>query len=174
MPSSPESDVVLDAGRSLRATRTFTSEPISDVDLRRIVDAARWTGSARNRQPWRLVAVRDESQRHLLSNLGAYATHVVQAPVVLLLAIDETSGEDAEFDAGRFAQGLMLAAAALGIASCPVTFFPRVNVDEATRLSGLEEPWRVRWAIALGHAGTPVAGRSVLPRGRLAVDEILR
>lgn len=160
--------------RALRATRWFTSEPVSPADVDRILDTGRWTGSARNRQPWRIAVVRDGDVRARLSRLGAYALHLAAAPLVLLLAIDTAGGgADAEFDAGRLAQSLMLAADALGLGSCPVTFFPGDNVARATALAGLAPPWRVRTAIALGRpAPAPGGGRPAIPTGRKPLGDL--
>ena len=154
---------------SLRAVRRYTSDPVGDDVLDRVLEAGRWTGSARNRQPWRIAVVRDPGRRAELARLGAYAGHLRDAPVVLLLAVDTAAGgADAEFDAGRLAQTLMLAAAAVGLGSCPVTFFPDGNVARATAIAGTAPPWRVRTGIALGRPATPAprTGRPAIPAGR--------
>lgn len=158
----------------LRATRWFTPDPVADEDLDRVLEVGRWTGSARNRQPWRVAVVRDAARRAELSRLGTYALHLEAAPVALLLAVDVAGGgADAEFDAGRLAQSLMLAADALGLGTCPVTFFPDENVRRATALAGLEPPWRVRTGIALGRPGpAPPGGRRAIPSGRRPLDEL--
>lgn len=86
------------------------------------------------------------------------------------------SRDDAEFDAGRCAQNIMLAAAAQGLGSCPASFFPAANADRVAPLVGLDEPWRIRTAISLGHPATapaPLPGRSALPSGRLSLDELV-
>lgn len=164
----------LRAVRSLRATRWYAPDPVPDADLDRVLEAARWTGSARNRQPWKIAVARDRRARTALSRLGAYALHLEAAPVVLLLAIDaEAGGADAEFDAGRLAQNLMLAAAAVGLGSCPATLFPDDNVRRATEIAGLAPPWRVRTAIALGRpAHPPPGGRPAVPAGRRPLPEL--
>ncbi|RCW37479.1 nitroreductase [Halopolyspora algeriensis] len=154
---------------SLRATRWFTDEDVSETDLHRILEVARWTGSARNRQPWRFHTVRDASVRDELSRCGAYALHVRGAPVVVLLALDR-SGADAEFDGGRVAQNIMLAAHFLGLGSCPVTFFPEHNADRVAERLDLAEPWRVRTGIALGHPAPAPTGESAIPSGRHPLD----
>ena len=164
--------------RSLRAVRCFRPDPVAETTVRELIDVARWTGSARNRQPWRVTAITDPDERCALARCGAYATFLEGAPLVLLLAVDrERGGADAEFDAGRFAQSVMLAAHARGLGSCPVSFFPASNIDAATALAGLRQPWVVRTAIAIGHPDPSSAcatGRSAIPTGRLAVDAILR
>lgn len=157
--------------RSLRATRWFTGDDVSDRDVGRILEVARWTGSARNRQPWRFHTVRDQQRRAELSGCGAYALHLRGAPVVVLLALDR-SGADAEFDGGRVAQSIMLAAHALGLGSCPVTFFPRENAERVTGMLGLDEPWEVRTGIALGYPAPAPSGTSAIPQGRLPLDTL--
>jgi nitroreductase len=95
--------------------------------------------------------------------------------VALLLAIETAAGgADAEFDAGRLAQTLMLAAAAVGLGTCPVTFFPDGNVVRATAIAGLAPPWRVRNGIAVGHPAPPAAraGRPAIPTGRRPLSEL--
>jgi nitroreductase len=122
-----------------------------------------------------VAVVRDPGWRAELSRLGAYAGHLAGAPVVLLPALDTAAGgADGEFDLGRLAQTLMLAAAALGLGSCPATFFPDANVARATAIAGLAPPWRVRTGIALGRPAPPAprAGRPAIPTGRRPLAEL--
>lgn len=163
----------LAALRSMRATRWFTADDVPDRELEQVLEVARWTGSARNRQPWRFHTVRDPRRRDELSRCGAYALHLRGAPVVVLLALDR-SGADAEFDGGRVAQSVMLAAHLLGLGSCPVTFFPRENVERVTGMLDLDEPWEVRTGIALGYPAPSPPGRSAIPQGRLPLDTLWR
>lgn len=158
-----------------RATRRFRADTVPDDHVAAMIEAARWTGSARNRQPWRFVIARDPALRLALSRLGAYAQHLAGAPLVIGLAVDEASGSDAHFDAGRAAQVLMGAAGELGYGSCPATLFPDANVTEAGRLVGLGAPWRLRWAIAMGLPADATGARSgtrAIPSGRLPPEDL--
>ncbi|WP_217914821.1 nitroreductase family protein [Miltoncostaea marina] len=162
---------------SLRATRAFTGEPVPEEAVTRILAAARWTGSARNRQPWRVVVVRDPALRAALSRLGAYAGPLAAAPLALAIAIDrDGGGADAEFDAGRLAQNLMLAAHALNLGTCPVTLFPAANVRRAAELLRLTPPWTARTALAVGRpappAPRPPGARPAIPLGRMPLEEL--
>ncbi|MGI9252361.1 MAG: nitroreductase family protein, partial [Thermomicrobiales bacterium] len=47
----------IDLIRSLRAVRRYAPRPIEPAAMERIVEAARWTGSAKNHQPWSLIVV---------------------------------------------------------------------------------------------------------------------
>ena len=54
------------AASTLRAVRRLKSDPIPEATLRRVLEAATWAPSGGNRQPWRVVAVRDPAiKRHL-------------------------------------------------------------------------------------------------------------
>jgi nitroreductase len=161
--------------RAPRATRTFAPRAVAAADVEAIVATARWAGSARNRQPWRFVLVTDEPTRERLSRLGAYAGHLAGAPAVLVLLSRDGDGLiDTEFDLGRVAQAVTLAAHALGLGSCVATLYPDENVAAAARLVDARVGWRPRLAISLGYPGEPAGGgRPAIPRGRLSVDELL-
>lgn len=159
-----------------RAHRFFRAQAVCDEDLTAILEAARWTGSARNRQPWRLVVVRGERLRHELARCGVYAQHAALAPLVIGIAVDDASGSDAQFDAGRLAQALMSAADSLGYGTCPATIFPDENITRAGRLVGLDARWRLRWLISLGRpAPLPERGgrTPAIPQGRLALETLI-
>ncbi len=159
---------------SMRAKRWFTGTPVADEELRQVLEAGRWTGSARNRQPWRFVVVRSRAVRQQLASLGAYAGHLATAPVVIALGVEEDAGgEDAQFDAGRAAQNMMLAAHLQGLGSCPASFFPAANADRAGHLCGLTPPWRVRTALSIGHPAPPPPGISAIPTGRLPLTQLV-
>lgn len=132
----------------LRAVRTFRDEPLSEEDLDAILEAARWTGSSKNNQNWKFIVIRDPDQRARLVKTGHYMTPVANAPCTIAL-VDLSDGY--EFDIGRAAQNIMLAADALGVASCPVTLHRQ---DAAARVLGLPPGAKARYAVALGYASS--------------------
>ncbi|HHC08406.1 MAG TPA: nitroreductase [Actinobacteria bacterium] len=135
----------------LRAIRTYRPEPLADEDLVAVLEAARWTGSAKNRQDWAVVVVTDPAQRARLAACGNFTEPIRNAPVTLAL-VQEPGGY--EFDVGRMAQNIMLAADALGIASCPVTLH---HDDRAHEVLGLPDGSRCRYAVALGYPAEDAA-----------------
>lgn len=157
------------------AVRSYRDVPVPAETVEQIVAQARWTGSARNRQPWRFAAVYDSGMRGELSRLGAYAGHLATAPVVLVLLSPVDGFRDTEFDVGRMAQSITMVAASMSLGCCLASLYPEENSHRAAALVGAEPGWAARHAIALGHAGRPrVTGRRVLPRGRHDTAEILR
>lgn len=129
----------------LRALRQFDGRPLSDPDLHAILEAARWTGSSKNRQDWGLVVVTDPEQKDRLAACGDFTDPVRNAPLAIAL-VQEPNGY--EFDMGRLAQNIMLAASSIGVATCPVTFH---RSDDAGQVLGIPTGARCRYGVVAGY-----------------------
>lgn len=53
-----------------RSIRNYTDTPVSEEDLRMILEAGRQAPSGENYQPWRFTVVRDQANKDFLSQLG--------------------------------------------------------------------------------------------------------
>lgn len=139
---SPE---IYDAVRNLRVVRKFEKRPITDSHLTAILEAGRWTGSSKNRQSWVFVVVRDRAQLDRLAECGDFTTPIhtaglVIAPVRLPDAYD--------WDMGRVSHNMMLAGAAIGVGSCPITLHRH---DDARAVLGVPADHGCQWVIAMGY-----------------------
>lgn len=129
----------------LRALRDYQDRPVADQDLDRILEAARWTGSSKNLQNWSFVVVRDADQKTSLAECGDFTDPIRRAAAVIAI-VQEPDGY--EFDSGRVAQNIMLAADAIGVATCPITLHR--DADAAAVLA-LPVGARCRYAVTLGY-----------------------
>ena len=105
----------MDAYRAIvdkRDQRAFLDRPIADDALGRILQAGRMTGSSKNVEPNRFVVVRDRALLEALAATSPFARWIARAAVTIVLV--QTREHD--FDAGRCAQNMMLAAWSDGIA----------------------------------------------------------
>ena len=155
------------------AVRSFTDRSVPTEMLEQIADTARWTGSARNRQPWRFLAVRDKTRLEKLSALGAAAQHIATAPCALILLSADNALQDTQFDLGKVSQTAILAATTLGLGSCLGTIYPDDNVEQAAQLLQVGPGWLPHHAISIGYPGTPMTGIRAIASGRLPVTELL-
>ena len=129
----------------LRVVRHFQNRPLSDPHLHAILEAGRWTGTSKNNQAWSIVVITNAEVRGRIAVCGDFTDPVRRAPLTIAL-VQEPDGY--EFDIGRLAQNLMLAANALGVGSCPVTFH---RSDDAAAVLALPEGVRCRYGVVLGY-----------------------
>lgn len=149
---------------SLRAIRSYATRPVDPEHVDQLLEAARWTGSSKNRQNWSFIVVDDPAQITALAEAGDFTDPIRNAPLTIAL-VQEPDGY--EFDTGRVAQNVMLAASALGIATCPIT----LHRDEvAAEVLGLPAGRRCRYAIAVGYPA-PAAEPGKMG-GRKPMDEV--
>ena len=165
--------------RTLRAVRRYSGQPIPRDVLLDVLDVARWTGSAKNTQPWELLVVEDNDMLTQLAALGHYAGHLAGAPLGVALVME---GPGREFDAGRLAQSIMAAAWAHGVGSCIASLFPAENEQRARSLLGVPEGRAMHTVIALGFpegssalrlSSAPANVRSAVPLGRKPLAELV-
>ena len=150
-----------------RDTRRFRPDPVDDADLRRILQAARMAGSAKNEQVNRLLVVTDQDDRARLAGCGRFARWLPSAPVVIVFVVPAQGARP--FDYGRMAQNMMVTANALGLASCPMTFH-----DEACArdVLGIPDDLTAPMGVAVGYPGEADQNRPSSPR--VPLDELVR
>ena len=101
---------------SKRDWRSYADRPVPEDVQRRILDAGRVSGSAKNRQPWRFVVVEDEQWRQTLAPTVYEPRNIETAAFAVAIV---TEGAARALDVGRAAQNMMLTAWNGGVASCP-------------------------------------------------------
>lgn len=136
--------------RSLRAVRSFRPDPVPEEVVSDVLDVARWSGSASNRQPWELVVVRDRQTLRDLANVGGYTRHLSGAPLGIVLVMAGERPEQETYDEGRLSERVMLAAWAHGVGSS-IGWLVGPGRDQARRILGLPQGRVVRTAISLGY-----------------------
>jgi nitroreductase len=77
-----------------RSVRKYTDAPVSDADLRRIVELAGKAPSAWNIQPWRVIAVRDAEVKAKLQQAAYGQAQVGNAPVLMVLSGNDLTAQE--------------------------------------------------------------------------------
>jgi nitroreductase len=136
----------MDAYRAVvdkRDQRVYLPKPIPDDALRRILQAGRMAGSSKNREPNRFIVVTEREGVHALGALSEWGKWLAHAAAAVVIA----QVEPHEFDAGRCAQNMMVAAWGEGIGSCPA-HLPEAAV---ARLLGIPKDVHVNRVIGFGY-----------------------
>ena len=150
---------------SKRDTRAYLDKPIEEEKLGMILQAGRMAGSSKNTQPTRLVVLKDPERRKEMAACANFAQHLPSAAVGIAICLPQTGSD---FDAGRSAQNMMLAAWSLGIASCPCSMH---NQECATQTLALPEGYRVVVVLALGYPNPAVS--MSLGKRRVEMEELV-
>lgn len=159
---------------------------LTDADVERLLQAARWAPSAGNSQPWRFVVATRGSLAHkvLLEHLSrGNSGWVPRASAVFLTAAQVSDADDpslaysdyAVYDLGQAAAHLTVQAAEMGL---HVHQFAGFDHEALTEAFGIPSHFRLMTGIAVGVHGDPSevaehdAARELRPRVRRPIEEI--
>lgn len=176
---------VHDLFRNRWSPRAFADRPVSNQDLKTVLEAGRWAASSYNEQPWRFIVARksdgalyDKLLRVLLPFNQAWAK---AAPVLVITVAKQafthngTPNLHAMHDAGAALAHMGLQATALGLRVHAMAGFDR---EKARTELGIPEGYEPAAAVALGYPGTPdelpppYRERELAPRARKPLEEL--
>lgn len=159
--------------RGLRQRRTFTDEPIADDVLQDILEVARWTGSAKNTQPWHLIVVRDKAMLKQLSVSGQFAGFLAGVDVAIVIALHGYGRTAEVYDEGRLSERVMLMADVYGLGSGTGWFGDDAGQAKVRELLNIPSEWFVHSAVGLGHVPDGHVERPGVALGRNPLSEIV-
>lgn len=102
--------------RARLTVRSFRPDPIPEPVIRRMLQAARWAPSARNRQPWQLIVIRQPETLQRIGQIASSGAFIAHAPLAIAIVM-QPAGRP-ELDAGRALQQMELTAWDAGIGAC--------------------------------------------------------
>ena len=151
----------------VRQVREFrTDAPVSEAELAAIADAARWSGSSQNTQPWRFVTLREPATLRAVWQAGLPQTRSLEtasAAIGIVMPVQEGKAVSFAFDEGRAAERILVAATLLGLGAGIAWIGSAARPAVAERL-GIPDGWSLRTIVALGHPTSAAAARKA-PRG---------
>lgn len=178
---------VIELLKNHRSIRQFTAEPVSDLTVRDIIDAAGWSATSNFVQAYTVIRVRQEHTRKEIADLAGGQSWVETSPVFLVFCADlkrsqsacdyenteMVSGYTEQFiiatvDVSLAAQNAMVAAESLGLGG---VFIGGIRNDPAKVSELLKLPEQVYpvFGMCLGY---PEGEHEQKPR--LPVDVILK
>lgn len=181
---APVDHPICDLAEQRWSPRAFADRPVEEPTLSSLLEAARWSPSSRNSQPWRfIVARREEAARfdRLLACLAAgnqrWADRAALLMVVLATLVDAKgrSLRHAMYDAGQAVAWLSCEATSRGLRVHQMAGFDADRVRQGFAVPPEIEPLA---AIAIGYPGDPanlpddlreqeLAPRTRMPQSRL-------
>jgi nitroreductase len=136
-----------------RSIRKFTAEPVSEAEIKTLLEAAMAAPSASDRRPWHFIVVRERVTLDALAESHPYAKMLFEAPLCVVPCADPAIS-DAWWvqDCSAAAENLLLAATALGLGTVWVGVYPRTARVQAVReVLGIPESIVPLCLIPTGH-----------------------
>lgn len=156
-----------------RSIRSYKSQEIEEEKLEYLLDAFRKAPSAKNRQPWKLVIVKDKHKKSDLTIACNNQIFIAEAPIIIIACAKEDEAYSAmggylnsfSVDIAIALEHLILAATELGLGTCWIGSFKEKLVKDL-----LDIPENVR-VVALTPLGYP--NKETPNRGRKSLSEIV-
>jgi nitroreductase len=162
-----------DAIRARRNVRSYTTAPIPEADIDRILEAGWRAPSARNNQHWDFVIVTDRAALHDLSTVWMGAGHIASAQAAIALVIPEPPDERTklldQYDLGQATMAMAIAATELGVGTGHSAIGDQ---DKARAILGVPGDHLVAYLLGLGYP----ADRPLVPirkPSRRPFDEVV-
>jgi nitroreductase len=153
---------VFSAIQGRRSIRKYSSKPIEEEKLNKILEAGRLAPSANNRQSWKFIVVRDPEKRDKLMEAAGGQAFVGEAPAVLIACGTEpdsimTCGQHRyTVDLSIAMSFMVLEAYEQGIGTCWLGHF---DEEEVKKILGIPKRVRVVAMTPLGYADEKPAAR---------------
>ena len=143
---------MLSAIKKRRSIRRYTDQPVTDEQIRQLLEAAMAAPSADNIQPWEFVVVRDPALKGELARTHPWSDMAADAAVVFVVCANERASHHWVEDASAATENLLLAATALGLGAVWVAVYPDASREAyVRRVLGIPEEMRVLCLVPVGH-----------------------
>lgn len=156
-----------------RSIRQYSDQPVSDEQVRLLLEAAMAAPSAGNRKPWHFVVVRDPALRARIAESHPHAKMMRQAPVCIVPCGQPSLSfaDRSDFwiqDLSAATANILLAATTLGLGSvwCGVHPVPE-RVSEARAILGIPDDVIPLCYIAVGYGAEEKEPRTQYDEARV-------
>ncbi len=162
---------VFEALLTRRSIRKFEDKPVSDEDLKDILEASMMAPSAGNAQPWQFVVVTDKDKLEGCAKINTYAQMAPKAPVSVLVCGDLSLEKYAGYwvqDCSAAIQNMLLAARGKGLGSVWTGIYPLEDrVEGFTKLFHLPEKVIPLGLIVMGYPAQSPSSKSRFKEERI-------
>ena len=145
--------------KTRRSIRAYKADAVTDQQLQKLAEAVNLAPTACNKQPFKLLLVRDPEIRKTICANCRFG-FLAEAPVIAVMMTNESESwtrfegnPAADIDASIAMEHLVLAAAAEGLGTCWICAFSRPQMNEALKIKA---PWSAFALSPIGYAaGAP-------------------
>ncbi len=165
---------ILELIRSRRSVRSYLPKKITQKQIKKILEAARWAPSGLNNQPWRFIVITSEEQKKEIKNFTSDSHIIEEAPCLIVVFLDKKSSYNRTKDLmaiGACIQNMLLEAHSLSLGTCWLGEILNRR-EEVEKKLGVTEQYEMVAAVALGYPTDEVRESSRLNLEELILKEI--
>lgn len=169
----------LSLAKNRRTSVEFGSKPVSESQIKKILEAGRWAPSIFNLQPWHFVVIQDADTIALITKLCAF-NRVYGPPAAMIAVVSDLSAQElgSFFGASRMpadehlkcmgmaALNLLYGAESLGLRTALMSSLPGV----VERMIGVPETQKCEVIVGIGYASEK---EPKFKADRLPLDDIV-
>lgn len=136
-----------------RSIREFKPLPVSEEDIKALLEAGMAAPSARNLQPWHFVVIRKREKLNKLAEIHPYADMLKQATLCIAVCADpDISPRYWVQDCSAATENILIAAANLGLGAVWLGCHPREErKNPIKKFLGIPQNIELLSLIAVGH-----------------------
>ena len=152
-----------------RSIREYTDQPITEADIKTLLEVAMAAPSASNRKPWHFVVVSKRQTLDRLAEDHPYGKMLFKAPLCIAVCGDTTIAEHYWVqDCSAATENLLLAATALGLGAVWLGVYPGENRIAAVRQAlNIPEGFLPLGLISVGHPAEQKEPRTQYEQARV-------
>ena len=160
--------------RRVSQIRQYSREAVPDEVVDQLLELARWTGSAKNAQPWRFIVVRDKDRLKKIAALRPPIGWLAGAPLGIAIVLEGAEPMFGAYDEGRLTERLLTGATMLGYGGGTAWFGGPTHDAEAKRILGIPDDLTARQIVMIGRPTSTKDPRPTGPfRGRKPLSELV-
>lgn len=155
-----------------RSVRKYSKELVSEADLKLLLEAGMAAPSAKNRQPWHFVVVREREMLEKLSEAHPYGKMLADASAAIAVCGDMNTAPDYWIqDCSAATENILIAAAAIDLGAVWLGCHPRPErVTAIRKILGIPEHLGVLSLISIGHPAEEKEPRTQYDESRVHLE----
>jgi nitroreductase len=152
-----------------RSIRKYKAEPVSEKDIRTLLEAGMAAPTASNLQPWHFVVVTDRAKLKALSEAHPFGKMLAEAGLAIAVCGDPNVSERYwDQDGAAATENILLAAEGLGLGGVWLGCHPRAERKDAIRrVLGIPDSIEVLSLLSIGHPGEEKPARTQYDASRV-------
>lgn len=155
-----------------RSIRRYTGKPVSESDIRSLLEAGMAAPSASNRKPWYFVVVTDRDALRALAAAHPFGKMLANAGVGIAVCGDPAVSDWWEQDCSAATENILIAAVGLGLGGVWLGSHGRPEREQAVRdILGIPERIGILSLLSIGYPAEEKEARTQYDPARVHRDK---